>query len=463
MNEWLPRHLLLYGADVASLFLVILALRHQGLRRPAWLWPCAALLALAFVTRTVYFFHTTPEWGASFGHVWLAGSYALQGMDPYTVKALPHPNEDTVSFFYPPYTLPFFKFFALAPLATGKIVWTGINVVMSLGLGLLARRALIAQEGDKSGIVGPAMAALLTAPLILSLSSHLGMEACQFSLLTTWALLGALAAQGSQRPRPLLTAAFLAVASIKAQTMIPFLLLFLGRRDLRTWLFLGVLVGGLLLAAGNPADLPQRFTSMLDVNAAGRAPGKVNDFSLQNWSTNTMIGFELLLACLGMNDHRTVALLGLAGSLALGALLAYVILVRRTLPRGACCSLVSLYSMLFLYHRLYDLCILIIPLLYSASRLPNASRPARWCHAWVLAAVLLALNAPYGEFLRIRYEYASWTILRIVVLPSVTYLLLSAIVAVFAAAYFDAGREELSAASAQRKKEPRSAAVPVGL
>src|SRR5262249_28079561 len=155
--EWMPRHLLLYGADAASLLIMLLVLWRQGLRRPAWAWSFAALLALAFVGRTIYFFQTTPEWGASFGHVWLAGSYALQGKDPYTVKALPPPNEDTVSFFYPPYTLPFFKCLALAPLATGKIVWTLINIVMALSLGLLARRALIAQEGNKSGIVGPAL------------------------------------------------------------------------------------------------------------------------------------------------------------------------------------------------------------------------------------------------------------------------------------------------------------------
>ena len=96
--------------------------------------------------------------------------------------------------------------------------------------------------------------------------------------------------------------------------------------------------------------------------------------------------------------HRpTVTVVAMTCVLGLGAWLAYIS-IKRNLPPGVCCSLASLYSMLFIYHRLYDLSILILPLFYSASRLHTTSRPARWCHAWVVAAILLALNAPRGEF-----------------------------------------------------------------
>jgi hypothetical protein len=106
--------------------------------------------------------------------------------------------------------------------------------------------------------------------------------------------------------------------------------------------------------------------------------------------------------------------------------------------------------MLFIYHRIYDLSILIIPLFYSASRLHTGPRPARWCYAWVVAAVLLALNAPYGEFLRIQSMQPPPALLRMVVLPSVTYLILSAIVALFAATCWEVRSQLKDSAFIQR-------------
>jgi hypothetical protein len=170
------------------------------------------------------------------------------------------------------------------------------------------------------------------------------------------------------------------------------------------------------------------------------------DNSMLNRFSNTLIGFEHVFHRLGIGDRRTTTALALTCILGLGAWVAYIINIQPTLTRGACCSLVSLYSMLFIYHRLYDLSILIIPLLYSASRLDTTSRAARWCHAWVVAAVLLALNAPYGEFLRIQYMQPPSAILQIFVLPCVTYLILSAMVALVVAASLEARCSSIHAA-----------------
>jgi hypothetical protein len=256
--------------------------------------------------------------------------------------------------------------------------------------------------------------------------------------------------------------AYLAVASIKVQTMVPFLLLFLRGRDLRTWLVLCLIVVVSLLAAGNPMDLPQRVSECLQANATHREPGRSADNSLLNRFSNSMIGFEHVFYRLGMIDRQRITALALACIVGLGMWLAYVIQIQGTLPRGACCCLVSLYSMLFIYHRLYDLSILILPLLYSASRLHTGSRLARWCHAWVVVAVLLVLNAPYGEFLRIQYTQPPSALLRVLVLPSVTYLILSAMVALMAASAWEARQRSLHVHWTQGVVEPRPTAVLTG-
>jgi hypothetical protein len=427
------------GINAGALIVALVAMWRLGRTRASWVWWTVALLALLFVARTIYFSQTGERWCYDLRHLWLAGSYALEDKDPYTVKGLiGPPNQDLVTFFYPPSALPLFKLLALAPLSVAKVAWTVTNVLICLALGMMARQALIAQDGDNAAPMRSGTAALLATPVIFSMSAHFSLEAGQVSLLVTFALLGALTAQGHQPSRSAVTAAFLAIASIKPQTMVPFMLLFMRRRDLKTWLFLCIFLAALLLAAVSPTDLPTRIASMLDANAAARAPGKISDFSLLNRYTNTMFGFEHLFACIGLADHGTVATLGLTCSLVMGAWLAYVINVQQTLARGACCSLVSLYSMLFFYHRVYDLSILIIPLFYCAIHFQAAPRRTRWCYAWVMAAVLLALNAQYGLFWDIRAEYPSSAILRILVLPSVTYLILSAIAALTAGAYFEA-------------------------
>ena len=440
MSEKLLQHFLLYGVDGLAILLAGIALWKRPSQRCAWLWCAAGFLGIAFIARTYFYFTTEPQnWNRAFRQVWAAAAYDLEGNDPYTLTGTMNPpNDHLVAFLYPPFTLPFFKLFALAPWETAKLLLTSMNVLICLSLGLMARRALIAQDGAKAPVLSPAMAALLTAPVFLALSTHFGMQDGHFSFLVTLALLAALTAQACQPARPVRTAAFLTVASIKVQTMVPFMLLFLRRRDFRTWLFLCLMVAALLLVAGNPADLPRRISECLEANATHRVPGQSADNSLLNPFANSLIGFEHVFYRLGMVDRQAIAALAFLCIAVLGFWLAYLINIRTTFPRGAYCSVVALYSMLFIYHRLYDLSILILPLLYSAARLHTASRPARWCYAWVVAAILLALNAPYGEFLQIQYMHPAPAILRILVLPSVTYLILSAMIALVAAASLEA-------------------------
>jgi hypothetical protein len=456
-------YLLLYGVDLLALVLAVLALWRDSPSRSTWHWWAAAFLGLAFIGRTVYFFHTTQDWGCDLRLLWFAGDYALQGKDPYSVKGLLPPNDDLASFINLPSSIPFIKLIALTPLAVAQVFWTSVNVLICLGLGLLTRRALMAQDGEQAPMLSLSMAALLTAPVILSLSANFGMEAGQFVFLVTFALLGALILQGRQPARPASAAAALAFASFKLQTMGPFLLLFWRRRDLRIWLWLCLMGAALLLAAGDPSDLPGKFWASLDANAALRQPGRASDNSMLNPLANCMFGFEHVFYRWGLVHRPTITLLAIALMVGLGIWLALVVNAKPAFPRGACCALVSLSSMLFVYHRLYDLCILIIPLFYCAGRLHAAPRPARWCYAWVVTAVLLALNAPYGEFLRIQVLYSSWALLRIFVLASVTYLILSALVALFVAISLERRQQTRQPALSERREVAVRTAVLAGL
>jgi hypothetical protein len=450
MWQRLLYYFLTYGVDALAILLTIVALWRPVSRRSSWIWWAAALLGLAFIGRTIYspFLWTNAGWCGDFRYVWWGGAYALQGKDPYTVQGFSPPDDKITAFVYPPFTLPFFELFALAPLPVSEILWTSLNVLICLSLGWLTRRALIAQDGEQVATLPLSLAALLTAPVILSITMNLALAIGQPALLVTFALLAALTMQACKPPRPAVTAAFLALASIKVQTLAPFLLLFLRRRDRRTWLLLGLMGAALMLGAGNPADLPRKFSAFFDANLALRQPGHGGDYSLSNRKMVFMFGFQHLFSRLGIVHGPTAMTLSLACILGLGAYLAYLAWSRPTLPRGALCALVSLYSMLFIYHQLYDLPILIIPLFYSASRLHATSGPARWCYAWVIAAVLLALNEPYGEFLRLQTLYSSSALVRILVLPSLTYLILTAMLALLAAATLEA-----------RQSAPRAALV----
>jgi hypothetical protein len=436
---------LMYGITALSIGIAGTALWRPVWRRSSLIWWTAALLGLVFIGRTFYFFQTweSKYWCYDFALLWYSGAHALQGEEPYALQKLdpdtwdrkPVNDEDAeglCQLVYPPFALPFFKLFALVPLATAKMIWTTMNVLICLSLGLLARGALLAQDGDQP-MLPPSMAALLTAPVILSLSTHSCLQHGQLAFLVTMALLGALTVQTWQPPRPALTAACLGLASIKPHTMVPFLILFLRSRDIRTWLFLSLIGAALLLAAGDLAELTRRFSAFREAVSSNRGPGRLDDFSLLNEHSYTMMGLEHVFYRIGMVNRPAVTALAFFCTLGIGAWLAYVINRKQPFPRGASCSLVSLYSMLFIYHRLYDLSILILPLLYSASRVNSISRQARWCHAWVIVAILVVLNAPYGELNRFQTLYSSSAIVRIFILPSVTYLIISAVAALYAA------------------------------
>ena len=149
--------------------------------------------------------------------------------------------------------------------------------------------------------------------------------------------------------------------------MLPFLLLFHRKADLAAWVAMACVCLTLCLAAGRPAELPGRLSNMAHRIETLRGPGKVNDYSFEGPQNESMIGFDHLLYRLGMSDRRRIRALQYGLTALSGLWTAWQVLVIRR-PRGVACSLVALFSMVFLYHRDYDTLILVLPLVYCTGR-----------------------------------------------------------------------------------------------
>ncbi len=200
-----------------------------------WISAGAAALVL-FYLYIIYQARLSPD-----HHIfWQAGRDIWVGNDPYDpVRFAVNP------FLNPPTALPLFALFALAPYWLSLLIWILSNVLLCLLLPALAGRALSVQEGSFASQSGkqpapwdfpPRVLAGTTTALIVSDAFGYDLFVGQLGLLTAMALLAALEAQG--RGRRILAGFWLALATIKVSTMLPFLLLFHRKADLRTWVAL---------------------------------------------------------------------------------------------------------------------------------------------------------------------------------------------------------------------------------
>src|SRR5262249_9669429 len=153
----------------------------------------------------------------------------------------------------------------------------------------------------------------------------------------------------------------------KVHTVIPILILFSRKSDLRTWISLAVTTVLLCLATSSISEFPGRirdeFRNVTELSAAG----KVNDYSFDNPYDHMIIGFDRTLYCLGLRDRSVIGLAQGAILVGIGLWLLWLALRPQGFPRRALCSIVALYAMIFLYHRTYDMTILALPLVYAAT------------------------------------------------------------------------------------------------
>jgi hypothetical protein len=241
--------------------------------------------------------------------------------------------------------------------------------------------------------------------------------------------------------------------------MLPFLLLFLRKADRWAWAAFGAAVLGLCLLSGPPSQLPARAATLLERIHQLQAPGAVNDYSFEGPHHVNIVGFDHALYRLGLRDRRVICVTQYLLLLVLGAWVARQVACRGRLPRAAACSLVALYSVVFLYHRNYDTVILALPLAYSAGQARAARDAARWLFAACAVAIVLVLSMD-GAFLTEVFQWSqsrgAWgQVVQAIVLPYATWAIVIAMVCLVL------GARKVQAASAAH--EIRPAATPPAL
>ena len=390
-------------------------------------WAALVASALVILYLLILFRAMTPP---DFHIFWRAGRDVWERIDPYSEERFA-----TNPFLNPPTALPLFAVFALLPFQPSFILWSIFNIGMATLLPAYCVRVIgtqnqIAGKGrdgpipgnlSRSDLIG------LASALAVSDAVVRGLYAGQLGLFTALALLAALEAQG--KGRPVLAGVCLALATVKVVTMLPFLILFHRKADIPSWITLSVVVLGLCLAPGRPADLPGQIASMARRVETLGAPGKVNDYSFEGTQDESMIGFDHLFHRLGLRDRTLIRSLQYLAVVVTGLWVCRQVWAAR-LPRGAACSLVALFSMVFLYHRDYDTPLLVLPLVYCAERARAERGPVGRIFACCAVAICLIfyLNLPILMFLTTRSP--GWGVMgRLVqatLLPYATWLILLA-------------------------------------
>jgi hypothetical protein len=382
----------------------------------------AGIGTLAFVVFAV----VEPGGGQDVVIFWRAGRAVWEGVNPYADRYM----------LTPPPGLPLFALLGVTPFTVTLWLWKVLNILGCLALVEGARRALKAQE---PGWELPLSAAgVLTGVLVLSFPARYGLELGQMAVFTTLCLLAALHLQG--RGRPAWAGVFLALASAKAATMLPFLLLFVRKKDLLTWPALAAAGFGLALAATPPADLVGHCRQCLESIAYLGRPGGFNDYSYANPSSSEVFGLDHALYRLGLRDRGVIAATQLALLGLLAALLVWLQVRKRALPRGAACAVVACYSALFLYHRFYDMVVLVLPLAYCAGRVAAGKGASRALHSFAGLVVLAVLYLRLTTLREITASTLTHTdagsrLLQALVLPYGTWLLVAAMLALVAAQF----------------------------
>jgi len=428
-----PTLMVTWFKDVALALGVLVLLRA---RVPTFWLKSLIAATLAILLIHLYAVFHQDLFGFDFQLFWKTGLDVWRGADPYApARFAEHP------FLNPPTALPLFALFAALPIRASLAFWTLLNIASSLGLIALARSALISQDrlGAAGGQVRAALESLppvaiagLAICLSFSEASLKGLYLGQLGLFTAVMLLLALVAQG--RGRPIWAGVCLFLATVKFVTMIPFVLLFLRRADRLSWVVLLALVLGSCALTGRIADLPGRLATLAQRAGELSAPGKVNDYSYEGTRNESIISFEHLFYRLGMRDRVWIRYAQVFALLTVGAWVAYLVLLK-DLPRPAAACLVSLSSLLFIYHRDYDALILALPLVHCAGRLGEATGRARWAYAAIGVSTIGVLYMS-STFLRcltgFTLQWGAWgRLVHAAVLPYATWLILLCMLILF--------------------------------
>jgi hypothetical protein len=372
--------------------------RRTDWRRLDW---CVAGLGIAFfVAKTLW----APPNGSDLSIFHAAGAAALHGANPYEIQGMMNP----------PVAVPLFEMLALFDFRTALVVWTVFGTVVGILLVPLASRAV--------GELPPHILAVLAAAVGLSIPMHFSMVLGQLSIWT--ALCITLTMVFAAQKRPVAAGIAAALAFIKPQSGLPTMVRF--ARLGQWWRALATMAAGLfalLLASGQTTHLFARIQLMQQNILVERGIGKLNDFSGQGPHAHTVLGFERLLWCLGIDDLSLDRSLGLAIAVMLGVALALEI-ARGHVDSRAAAALAAFYSLLFVYHRTHDAVVLALPLVYLAVELRRDRSSGRLAVAFCSVVAVLYIHPKTLGYVASRFPTF---VARALFLPLPTTLLLIAV------------------------------------
>ncbi len=390
------------------------------LRPRAWASALAGLGFAVYLAWQLAVLFVLPTGNMDLAVFYRAGREAAAGRDPYLFRG-------EMVFLSPPPALGAFRLASALPYPVVGAAWAIASALMTVALVPLANRLLALDHAADLAAAPPALpadlTALLGAALVNSNASIWGHRSGQLCALTAFALTLALLAR--QRGRPALAGVCLAVAAFKPATLIPFLVLFLRKADVRTWLALAACSLGLSLAAAPPRVWKTLVAHDLEkIDESGR-PGGINDYDFPRAISSDILAFNHLFHRAGVHDRGVIS--GLQ-SASVGLLLGGLYLTRGRRPFTAAASLAAVGSMLVLYHRMYDAVVFALPLAYGSALAVRAAGRRRVLAVGCVALLLGVIDQPRetlipltrwsleqgiaGRFVQaVVLPYAAWSIL----------------------------------------------------
>jgi hypothetical protein len=354
---------------------------------------------------------------ADMGIFWKAGYNLRNGLNPYDFPTLNTPN-----------TLPLFELFSLVPLWTMVVLWAWFTFVGSLLMVPFSARVITAGGGWKTGPLPVGRLALLSILVTFSDMTIINYKGGQLQVLVALAVLGALFLR--ERGKPTLAGLVLSIAFMKINTALPLMPLFAGRKpDLKLLGALSVAIAAQCLVVAGPGRMPEIAASWLRNVKSLSVPGGGNDYAFTGTACAGIIGINHTLCRLGVVDRTLISVLHYSLTLALGCWLVLKLWGGRYSSVGAMCVF-TIYSMIFLYHRIYDTILLALPLTYVfLQSQADLSRVERRLYSLVGMAIAVVHQLPeWILFVLTKGPGHHSGLVRAIILPAPFWMLLIALV-----------------------------------
>ncbi len=385
------------------------------------LWGVIALEILGFGW-IVFTIKTLPGDATLF---WNAGRAVWSGASPY----------DGSHILNPPPSLAWYAVLSILPLSAFLTVWRILGAVALGTVTFAADGALRQIPEEQPWKLSRTELWLLACCLAVSVVTREALACMTSSFLTTFSLFLAFGLR--ERGRRPAAGVLLALGTLKITTQLPFLMLFGRKGDRTTWFWMCACGLLLTLLVIRPWNLPREFAINLQNIREEGGPGQVSDYSFENTLNRDFVSLDYAIYHLGVRNRGAVNLLQGAALVGLGSWVGRQLFRRPRLPRAAECSLVCCFSAVFLYHRLYDMTILAIPIVFMTGRALGERGPDRWIYrfgalglVWVWHLRINHLNALAAYALR---PGLLPRLAEMIILPQATWILMAVMLALVTA------------------------------